>query len=135
VGGTNAFAQDPNSSAKDAATGDAAAAAVAQPAAELKAAAASADAPASQPKSAAQPSEAEMMKQMMELAKTGENHKVLSGMVGSWIYTIKMWMNPSAPPTSSTGSAVIKPVMDGRYFVGDFTGKMQMPGADGKMKD
>jgi hypothetical protein len=84
---------------------------------------------------AAQPNEAEMMKQMMELAKTGENHKLLAGMAGTWTYTVKMWMNPSAPPASSTGSAVIKAIMDGRYFVGDFTGKMQMPGADGKMKD
>jgi hypothetical protein len=71
----------------------------------------------------------------MELAKPGENHKLLTGRAGTWTDTVKMWMNPSAPPTSSTGSAVIKAIMDGRYFVGDFTGKMQMPGADGKMKD
>lgn len=86
-------------------------------------------------KVSAQPSEAEMMKQMMELAKPGENHKLLSGMAGTWTYTVKMWMDPSAPPTSSTGTAVIKPVMDGHYFVGDFTGKMQMPAADGKMNE
>ena len=78
--------------------------------------------------------EAEMMKQMMELSKTGENHKLLANMAGTWNYTVKMWMSPGSP-TNSTGSAVIKPVMDGRYFVGDFTGKMQMPGPDGKMKD
>lgn len=86
-------------------------------------------------KAPAQPSEAEMMKQMMELAKTGDNHKLLSEMAGNWNYTVKMWMDPSAPATSSTGSAVIKPIMDGRYFIGDFTGKMQMPGADGKNKE
>ena len=100
---------------------------IAQPAAEVRT--------TTETKVSAQPSEAEMMKQMMELAKTGENHKLLSGMVGTWSYTVKMWMSPSAPPTSSTGSAVIKSIMDGRYFVGDFTGKMEMPGGDGKMKD
>ena len=115
------FAQEKSPPTKDSAAADAPAAAIAQPATEAKV--------------SAQPSEAEMMKQMMELAKPGENHKLLTGMAGMWTYSVKMWMNPSAPPTSSTGSAVIKAIMDGRYFVGDFTGKMQMPGADGKMKD
>ncbi|HEX7516603.1 MAG TPA: DUF1579 domain-containing protein [Chthoniobacterales bacterium] len=81
--------------------------------------------------------DAAMTAKMMELAKLSDNHKLLAGMAGTWTYTVKMWMNPDpkAPATSSTGSAVIKAIMDGRYFVGDFTGKMQMPGADGKMKD
>jgi uncharacterized protein DUF1579 len=117
---TISFAQEKSQPAKDASTA---------PAAESKLTT------ATEAKVPAQPSEAEMMKQMMELAKTGENHKLLSGMAGTWTYTVKMWMNPSAPPTSSTGSAVIKPVMEGRFFIGDFTSKMQMPGADGKMKD
>jgi hypothetical protein len=126
------FAQPPSSMTTPAA----AASDVAKPAAPAALSAAAASTTASSPvKTSAQPSDAEMMKQMMELAKTGENHKLLAGMVGTWTYTVKMWMNPSAPPTSSTGSAVIKAIMDGRYFVGDFTGKMQMPGADGKMKD
>ncbi len=94
-------------------------------------------APAEAKVSAAKPTDAEMMAKMMELAKLNDNHKLLAGMAGTWTYTVKMWMNPDpkATPTSSTGSAVIKAIMDGRYFVGDFTGKMQMPGADGKMKD
>jgi hypothetical protein len=48
-----------------------------------------------------------------------------------------MWMNPdpNAPPQQSKGTAVRKPMMDGRYFIGEFTGKMKMPGPDGKMKD
>lgn len=92
-------------------------------------------APGSDLKTADKPSEAEMMKQMMELSKTGENHKLLSGMAGNWNYTVKMWMDPSAPPSDSSGTAVIKPIMDGRFFVGDFTGKMKMPGEDGKLKE
>jgi hypothetical protein len=131
AGETISFAQEKSPAAKDTTSAIEPAAAIAQPGTESKLT----TAPATDAKVSAQPSEAEMMKQMMELAKPGENHKLLSGMAGTWAYTVKMWMNPSAPPTSSTGSAVIKSVMDGRYFVGDFTGKMKMEGADGKMKD
>jgi len=95
-------------------------------------------APATSPAAAsAQPDQAEMMKQMMELAKLNENHKLLTDLVGTWGYTVKMWMNPdpNAKPEVSKGTAVRKSMMDGRYFVMDVTGKMQMPGADGKMKN
>jgi Protein of unknown function (DUF1579) len=86
---------------------------------------------------AGQPNEAEMMKQMMELAKLNENHKLLAGLSGTWSYTVKFWMNPdpNAKPQESKGTAVRKSMMDGRYSVMDVTGKMQMPGPDGKMKD
>src|SRR3989440_3769958 len=46
-----------------------------------------------------------------------------------------MWMDPSAPPQESKGTAVRKSMMGGRYVAMDVTGKMQMPGADGKPKD
>ena len=77
-----------------------------------------------------------MMAQMTELAKTNENHKFLADLNGTWTYTVKMWMgDPNAKPQESKGTAVRKSMMDGRYFVMDVTGKMQMPGADGKPKD
>ena len=81
--------------------------------------------------------ETEMMKQMMELGKTGENHKLLASLAGTWTYSVKMWMNPDpkAPPTTSTGTGVRKAIMGGRFFSFEVTGKMKMPGADGKMKD
>src|SRR5207248_9642730 len=41
-----------------------------------------------------QPNPEEMMKQMMEMSKLNENHKLLADMNGSWDYTIKMWMSP-----------------------------------------
>src|ERR1035437_1082075 len=65
-----------------------------------------------------QPSEADMMKQMMEMSKLSENHKLIASMAGSWTYTVKMWMNPdpAAPPSQSTGTATRKPLMGGRYF-------------------
>jgi hypothetical protein len=84
-----------------------------------------------------QPNPEEMMKQMMEVSKLNENHKLLADMNGNWNYTIKMWMSPdpNAKPQESKGTATRKSVMGGRYFVMDVSGKMQMPGEDGKMKD
>jgi|SRR6266498_2941398 len=78
-----------------------------------------------------------MMTQMMELSKLNENHKLLADLVGTWGYTVKMWMNPdpNAKPEESKGTAVRKSMMDGRFFVVDVTGKMEMPGADGKKKE
>jgi hypothetical protein len=84
-----------------------------------------------------QPNPQEMMKQMMEMSKLNENHKLLADMNGSWNYSIKMWMNPdpNAKPQESKGTATRKSAMGGRYFTMDVTGKLQMPGEDGKMKD
>ena len=84
-----------------------------------------------------QPNPEEMMKQMMEMSKLNENHKLLADMNGNWNYAIKMWMkpDPNAKPQESKGTATRKSVMGGRYFVMDVSGKMQMPGEDGKMKD
>src|SRR5713101_5370957 len=86
--------------------------------------------------STGQPNAADMMKQMMELSKIGENLKLLSSLDGNWDYTIKFWMNPdpSAKPHESKGTATRKSVMGGRYVMMDVTGNMQMPGEDGKMK-
>jgi hypothetical protein len=84
-----------------------------------------------------QPNAADMMKQMMELSKIGENHKLLSSLDGNWDYTIKFWMNPdpNAKPQESKGTATRKSIMGGRYVMMDVSGNMQMPGEDGKMKD
>ena len=87
--------------------------------------------------SSGQPNQQEMMKQMMELAKLNENHKLLTDLDGNWTYTIKFWMNPdpNAKPEESKGTAVRKSMMDGRYSTLDVTGKMEMPGPDGKKKE
>lgn len=94
-------------------------------------------APVSAPAAGA-PSAADMQKmmaQMMELAKTNENHKLLASLDGNWDYTTKMWMDPNAKPQESKGTAVRKSILDGRYVAMDVTGKMQMPGPDGKTMD
>jgi hypothetical protein len=84
-----------------------------------------------------QPNPEEMMKQMIEMSKLNENHKLLSDMNGNWNYSIKMWMNPdpNAKPQESKGTAVRKSTMGGRYATMDVTGHLQMPGPDGKMKE
>jgi hypothetical protein len=70
---------------------------------------------------------------MMEEAKLNENHKLLASMAGTWSYTVKMWMDPTGKSSESSGTAVRKSIMDGRYLSGDYSGKFKMPGADGKM--
>ncbi len=95
-------------------------------------------APLSPPSTGGQPSAGEMqqmMAQMMELGKPGENHKQLAQLAGEWTYTVKMWMDPTAPPTESKGTSTRKAIMDGRFFIADAKGSIQMPGPDGKMKD
>ena len=81
------------------------------------------------------PSDAEMMAMMMELSKTGENHKLLAKGVGKWTYKLKHWMDPSQPPSESTGVSETKPLLDGRYFISEHNGKFAMPGPDGKTTD
>src|SRR6476659_8806506 len=51
---------------------------------------------------------ADEMKQMMEMSKLNDNHKLLASMAGTWNYTVKMWMDPKGKPTESTGTAVRK---------------------------
>jgi len=81
------------------------------------------------------PSDGDMMAMMMEMAKPNENHQRMQKLVGTWSYTTKWWMSPDAPPNESAGTTVTKSVMDGRYLLSDHTGKMQMPGPDGKPMD
>jgi hypothetical protein len=86
---------------------------------------------------AGQPDESQMMAMMMEMAKPGENHKVLARGVGTWTYAVKMWMNPdpNAAPLESSGTTVARETLGGRFIITEHSGKMQMPGADGKMAD
>ncbi len=77
------------------------------------------------------------MKQMTEMAKLNDNHKLLGSLAGNWNYTVKFWMNGDAnsKPQESKGRAVRKPMWNGRFYTLEVGGKMQMPGADGKMKE
>jgi hypothetical protein len=81
------------------------------------------------------PNDKEMMAKMMELAKPGENHKLLGELAGSWNYKVKFWMAPDAPPSEATGIAERKALsgFGGRFYEMNVKGMMEMPGADGKM--
>jgi hypothetical protein len=83
------------------------------------------------------PNEAEMMAKMMELSKLNDNHKLLASLDGTWNCDVKMWMDgdTSKKPDVSKSTAIRKSIMDGRYVVMDVTGKMEMPGPDGKKKE
>ena len=84
----------------------------------------------------AAPDMQQMMKQMMELAKLNENHKLLTSLNGTWSFTVKSWMDgdTSKKPEESKGTAVRKSIMDGRYVAMDVTGNMEMADPDGKKK-
>lgn len=74
------------------------------------------------------PKAAEMMMKKMEEAGTpGAGHKALEPLVGEWNAEVKMWMDPSAPPTTSKATAKSKWIMKDRFieeeFDGEFMGK------------
>ena len=55
------------------------------------------------------------MQKWMEYMTPGKEHQELASMDGDWVYTSKMWMDPSAPPTESSGTASCEMLMGGRY--------------------
>ena len=122
---SSAFAQTPTPATSPATTTKSPAAAATSPAAST-----TTTAPA-QPSADMQ----KMMEVMMEMGKVGENHKLLAELAGNWTYALKMYMDPAGKPQESKGTSTRKAIMDGRYFIAEHTGKFQMPGADGKMKD
>ena len=63
-----------------------------------------------------------MMDAWQKAAMPGPNHRLLASLTGNWAFSTKMWMEPGAPPESSTGTAVYTPLMDGRYIQGDYKG-------------
>src|SRR5258707_5978570 len=74
---------------------------------------------------------------MREMAKLSKNQNSLADMNGGRIHTIKGEITPAPKPSpqESKGTATRKSTMGGHYFTMDVTGKLQMPGEDGKMKD
>lgn len=66
----------------------------------------------------------EMMKQWQNYMTPGPEHKMLMEMVGEWEGDISMWMDPSQPPQTMTGTTKYESIMDGRYIVGHYSGMM-----------
>lgn len=54
----------------------------------------------------------------------GEPHEWLAQMAGEWTFETSMWMNPSAPPTKSTGESTKTMIMEGRYLQEEMKGEM-----------
>jgi len=68
------------------------------------------------------------MKLWMEYMTPGKEHQELASMDGDWVYTSKMWMDPSAPPEIYTGTAKCEMILGGRYS--QMTAKGNVMGMD-----
>jgi len=66
----------------------------------------------------------EDMKAMMAAATPGDNQKMLAKSVGTWTGTVTMWMQPGAPPTTSTAQTTNEMILGGRYLKSTNTGNM-----------
>lgn len=65
---------------------------------------------------AQEPSQQDMMKAWQEYMTPGPMHQMLANETGSWTSAIKMWMDPSAPPSEAQGTATGEALLGGRYF-------------------
>ena len=70
-----------------------------------------------------QPSEEEMMKMMMELAKPSDGHKAMEPMVGDWDVTAKMWMPGEEKPDESKATSKTTWTLGGRYALIEYKGE------------
>ncbi len=64
----------------------------------------------------------EAMQKWIAIGQPGEHHEILKTMAGSWDAKTKMWMDPTAPATESTGTFEIELILDGRFTKGTFKG-------------
>lgn len=64
------------------------------------------------------------MEAMMKAMSPGEPHKLLARYAGDWTFTNKMWMDPSQPPTESSGTMRGETILDGRYVQATWKGNM-----------
>jgi hypothetical protein len=67
---------------------------------------------------------AEDMAAMTEAATPGEMHEYLMGEVGDWDSEMTMWMTPTSEPVKSTGTATVKPMLDGRFTQVEWKGEI-----------
>lgn len=66
-----------------------------------------------------------MMEAWQKASTPGPQHAQLAEhFVGSWDAQTSVWMDPSAPPMTSTGTEVTTAEFDGRHVVSEFKGSM-----------
>ena len=58
----------------------------------------------------------ETMARVMELAKPGPEHERLAALEGSWVASVKIWMEPGAEPITVEGQADNKMILGGRFL-------------------
>jgi hypothetical protein len=66
------------------------------------------------------------MKKWTDYMTPGKEHSNLAKMNGDWNYTAKFWMDPSAPPQTSDGTATCEMLLGGRYMQMKVSGKMMV---------
>lgn len=64
------------------------------------------------------------MQAMMTAMTPGEHHDHLKKLTGNHTYTMKMYMDPAAPPMESTGTRSAKMILGGRFLEETYTGTM-----------
>lgn len=70
------------------------------------------------------PAQMAEMEAYMKAGAPGPEHKMLSGMVGTYDVAVKVWQDPSAPPDASKATATRTMDLDGRVLVERFEGSM-----------
>ena len=69
---------------------------------------------------------------MESLMQTGPEHAEMAELVGTWKTTMRMWMDPSAPPMESEGTAVRTLILDGRVLEEVFTSSVMGKSFEGR---
>jgi hypothetical protein len=67
---------------------------------------------------------AEDMQAYMTAATPGKEHEFLMREIGDWDCETTMWMTPDSEAIESTGTATVKPILDGRYTQVEWKGEM-----------
>lgn len=66
---------------------------------------------------------AKMLEEYAKASAPREEHKLMAAMIGTWDATVTAWMDPSAPPMTSTGTMVNTAVFGGRFIREDWKGE------------
>ncbi len=72
-------------------------------------------------------------KAWMEYMTPGKYHDMMANAVGEWKTVTKWWMDPSAEPMVSEGTAVNEMIMGGRYLKSTHSGTMMGQSFEGIM--
>jgi hypothetical protein len=74
-------------------------------------------------KKEAKPTMEEMMAVWSKFGAPSEHHNHLAVLEGTWNATVKMWMDPTEPPTEMIGTSENRVIMGGRYLQQDYKGE------------